>query len=195
MLEWLITFSPAASRSEVAVKTSLLAMTVSAVLAAPVLAQAPPPHLARPSASAKAAGSGWRTTRWGMSEDEVLAALPGEAARLEKKIELADGNVVSLGIDEHRLLSYAFQVRFVFGAGKLALVSLRSLQSTNAPAEVFAAIEKHLTETLGAPAASDSDQEFIDLRQTRWRLGGTDVDLKYIPGVVVLQYHPRVPQP
>jgi hypothetical protein len=140
-------------------------------------------HAAPPDAA-------WRAARWGMSVDEVVAAFPGEATRLEPAQTLADGNVVGAGIDEHVVDGQAFRVRFVFAGGRLALVSLRTPASAYAQPEVFTRVEAQLTAALGAPAARDSDDNFIDLRQTRWVSGRTAVDLKYIPGVVVLLYHP-----
>src|SRR5512142_2089327 len=76
-------------------------------------------------ASIAPSGDGWRKARWGMTVEEVLKAFPGEAKRLDPELKLKDGNVVAAGIDGYSVASRAFDVRFVFEGGKLAIVSLR----------------------------------------------------------------------
>ncbi len=128
-----------------------------------------------------------------MTVDDVLKAFPGEAKRLDPPITLKDGNVVAAGIDGYFVASHEFQVRFVFERGKLALVSLRTPQTQFADPDVFKQIEKVLASELGAPLSSDADASFIDMRQIRWNVGRSQVDLEFIPGVVVILYHPRTP--
>jgi hypothetical protein len=133
----------------------------------------------------------WRAARWGMTEDEVLKAFAGEAVRLEKRETLADGNVVALGIEKQTIRGTEFRVRFVFDpAGKLALVSLRTPPQKYATPEVFAATREALSERLGPPAASSSDDNFIDMRQASWWTARSRVDAKFIPGVVAVIYAP-----
>jgi hypothetical protein len=141
---------------------------------------------AAPATSATA----WRAARWGMTVDEVVAAFPGEASKLDPPQTLADGNVVAVGIEKHLLDGQSLRVRFVFAGGRLALVSLRTPPDAYAQPEAFTRLQERLTAELGPPAAQDADDNLIDLRQTRWVRGGTAVDLKYIPGVVVVLYHP-----
>lgn len=132
----------------------------------------------------------WRSARFGMTVEEVLAAFPGEAARLDPVLKLEDGNEVVVGIDRHQLLGVAFRVRFIFSGGKLALVSLRTLPDQYAKPETFERLAKHVAEQVRRRGEGSQDDNFIDLRQVRWKLRSTQVDLKYIPGVVVLLYHP-----
>lgn len=132
----------------------------------------------------------WRAARWGMSQDEVVKAFPGEAKPLEKPIVLPDGNVVAVGIDEHVVASTKLQVRFVFDSAKLALVSLRSPEKSPATPDTYVTLAKHLAKELGGPGEETKDDNFVDMRQTRWNVGGTRIDLKYIPGVVVILYSP-----
>jgi hypothetical protein len=141
-------------------------------------------------APAPAPGSAWRGARWGMSVAEVLAAFPGEATRLDPEEKLSDGRVVAVGIERHVLAGQAFRVRFVFAAGKLELVSLRTPASTYAQPALFEEVQAQLAAALGTPDQQDRDDNFIDLRQARWLAPGLGVDVKYIPGVVVVLYHP-----
>jgi hypothetical protein len=133
---------------------------------------------------------GWRAARWGMTVAEVVAAFPGEATRLTPEEKLADGKVVAAGIDGYTMASQAFRVRFLFDRGKLALVSLRTPQEKYADAAAYEQFRKYLGEELGGPGEATRDDNFVDLRQTRWKGPGTTVDLKFIPGVVVIQYYP-----
>jgi hypothetical protein len=171
-----------------AVLVVVLALASEAVTGAVSEAGAPvPPQGAH---AAKAGRAAWGAARWGMSVDEVLRAFPGEAVKLDPEERLSDGNVVAVGIERRAVAGQAFRVRFVFEKGQLALVSLRTLPQGYAEPEVYERMEAHLSETLGPPVARDRDDNFIDLRQTRWRLPDAGVDLKYIPGVVVVLYHP-----
>jgi hypothetical protein len=143
-----------------------------------------------PAAPAQETGD-WRGARWGMTVEQVLAAFPGEAFRLDPEQKLADGAVVSVGIDGYVLAAQTFRVRFVFEAGGLARVSLRTPPDRYAEPGVFERVERLLTDRLGQPVASSADDSFIDLRQISWSQPRTAVDLEYIPGVVVVLYHPR----
>ncbi len=169
---------------------SLLATALLACSAAS--AGRPAPLAPSPAASPARLEAGyWRGARWGMTVDEVLKAFPGEAKRLSPELKLADGNVVAAGIDDWAIGTRSFRVRFVFEAGKLALVSLRTPENRPAGPEAFAELEKALGEELGPPLSRDADSALVDMRQTRWSAGHSTVDLKYIPGVVVILYHPR----
>lgn len=146
---------------------------------------------AQPGAAASARGGDWGAARWGMTADQVLAAFPGGARRMSPALKLADGNVVAAEIERHAVATHPFRVRFVFAGGKLALVSLRTPESTYAGPGVFEEVRRALELGLGAPALATSDQNFIDMRWVRWSVGRSHVDLKYIPGVVVILHHPR----
>lgn len=134
---------------------------------------------------------GWRSARWGMSPEEVLGAFPGEAAAIEPALLLADGSAVAVAIPSHTVAAQVFRVHFVFQRGGLALVSLRSPPDQTAPADAFEKLEKHFETQLGPPAERSRDAGLVDMRQTRWDVGRTRVDLKYIPGVIVILHSPR----
>lgn len=138
--------------------------------------------------AAPAGAKAWRAARWGMSPDQVEKAFPGEIVRFKKPATLNDGNVIPLGIEKIEVESTAFEVRFVFADDKLALVSLRTFQDKYADPAVYLRLQKHLAAELAGPGDESKDDAFFDLRQTRWKVPGGQVDLKYIPGVVVILY-------
>jgi hypothetical protein len=147
--------------------------------------------LAAASAGAAEPEGDWRAARWGMTQDEVLKAFPGEAARLDPPQKLADGNTVAVGIEKHEIGATPFRVRFVFDpGGKLALVSLRTDQKTFAGPPVFKETRDVLVAQLGKPGAESSDDNYIDMRQTSWWTKRSRIDLKYIDGVVVVLHSP-----
>jgi len=136
---------------------------------------------------------GWRSARWGMSVAEVLAAFPGEAVRLEPEQRLADGNTVAVEIAVHEVAGEPLRVRFLFAGGGLVLVSLRTPADRYAKPEAYAAVRAALAATFGWTGAEAKDDSLVDLRQTRWRLGRSAVDLRYIPGVVSVVWFPWPP--
>jgi hypothetical protein len=170
---------------------------IASRLAAPLLAAVAVAALTPAAAGAQAAPPAeWRTSRWGMTLDEVLRAFPGEAKKLDAPIQLADGNVVAAGIDAHVLAGTTFRVRFVFdAAGKLVIVSLRTGEKDYAKPELLAPIEKALADRLGPPAERSNDQEFIDMRQVTWKGPTGRVDLKYVPGTIVVMHAAPSQQP
>jgi hypothetical protein len=145
---------------------------------------------AGPAAATVRVDGGWRAARWGMTVEEVLAAFQGEARALEPPLNLADGNVVAAGIERFDVGGHPFRVRFVFEAGRLALVSLRTPPESPARAEAYVELQRLLAELLGGPGEATADDAFIDMRQTRWKAGRSAIDLNYVPGVVVILYHP-----
>jgi hypothetical protein len=153
--------------------------------------------LLAPSALAAepAASEGWRGARFVMSPAQVVAVFGGEAVRLSPEVKLADGKTVSVGIDGHAFEGLTFDVRFIFEAGKLSLVSLRTGQKAYIDTETYQKLREALVKKWGAPLEDTRDDNFIDLRQTRWNRGSDRVDLKYIPGVVALVFYPRPAAP
>jgi hypothetical protein len=137
--------------------------------------------------------SGWRAARWGMTPEEVLAAFPKEATPVAPPVTLADGNVIAAGIDGHALEGLTFDVRFLFTAGKLSLVSLRTPTTKPVEADAYVKLRDALEKRWGPPLEETTAKDFIDMRQTRWSRGATRVDLKYIPGVVAIVFYPAPP--
>lgn len=163
-------------------------------LAAALLALA---ALAPGAAQAQAAPPAeWRASRWGMTLDEVLKAFPEEAKKLDPPIQLADGNVVAAGIEAHVIAGTTFRVRFVFdAAGKLAIVSLRTSEKEYARPELLAPLEKAIADRLGPATSRSEDKELIEMRQVTWKGPTGRVDLKYIPGTIVVMHAAPSQQP
>lgn len=155
----------------------------AACLALAVLALVAP---AAGRAQALGSGAEWQGARWGSTLEQVLKAFP-EAKKLDEPLQLADGNVVAAGIEKVVLGGTAFRVRFVFDSGGgLALVSLRTPEAVAAPKEQLGAIENALVAKLGPPAGRAEDRNFVEQRQVTWKTGSGRVDLKYIPGTIVV---------
>lgn len=167
----------------------LTLLLATLLLAGP--APAPQVPAAAPPAQAPAAAPGWRAARFGMTPGEVLAAFPKEALAISPAVNLADGSTIEARIDGFAFEGMTFDVRFVFRDGKLALVSLRTPQSKPADAEAYARLRDVLVKKWGAPLEDTADDNFIDMRQTRWNRGPDRADLKYIPGVVAIVFYPR----
>jgi len=149
---------------------------------------------APPAAAGEGASGEWRAARWGMAVEEVLKAFPGEATRVEPELKLADGNTVSAGIERHEVGGQVFRVRFVFEGGKLALVSLLAGHEKYVGPEAYEALRKLLAERLGGPGESSQDDAFIDMRQVRWDRPRGRVDLKFIPGKLVILHSRPAPK-
>jgi hypothetical protein len=133
-------------------------------------------------------GGLWHGLRWKTPLAELLKILEGEARLLDKPVTLKDGHVVAAAIPTYRLEGQDYVVRFVFESGRLALVSLRTQEDRYAKPEVYEKMARWLDERFGQKGEEGKDDNFIDLRQFRWRLPEGQVDLKYIPGVVVILY-------
>jgi hypothetical protein len=121
---------------------------------------------------------------------EVVKAFPGQAKKLEKEQRLADGKVIAVAIDTVDVGGTAFRVHFLFEGGKLALVSLKSLQGTIPTKGDYDAVRARLAAEgtlVGEERVMDS---VYDVREVRYAAGGTAVDVKYMKGTLVLLYHP-----
>jgi hypothetical protein len=128
-----------------------------------------------------------------MTPGEVLAAFPGEATPVSPPVTLADGNVIAAGIDGHAFEGQPFDVRFLFTAGKLSLVSLRTPKAKPVEADAYVKLRDALEKRWGPPIEDTAEKDFIDMRQARWARGTGRVDLKYIPGVVAIVFYPAPP--
>jgi hypothetical protein len=79
----------------------------------------------------------WRTSRWGMTKDEVLSAFPGEAQRLSRAVpfgEARPGTGVLEGSSDISIPSYevdgvGFRVLFGFAANALDRVHMTALKA------------------------------------------------------------------
>ncbi len=131
--------------------------------------------------------AGWGKTRWGMTEAEVLAALPGEVVRFAKPYKY-DADETPLGIEDLELFTKPFTVRFIFDLETRLLnaVNLRLKESNHGIGElVFHWLEKALTEKYGPATYRREDRKRgvsgLDITNVAsWRLNRTRIELKFL---------------
>jgi hypothetical protein len=172
------------------------ALALAAVAAQPAAAAAQPADPAAPAAAPVLqsapllnGAAAWRSARWGMTTEEVLKAFVGEAVRLDPEEKLADGKVVAVGIERYDVGGVPCRVRFLFEGGKLVLVSLKSAADRFVEPASYEALERRLVAEAGRGEVTPKETSF-DMRQSRFKAGGTALDLKYLQGTLVLLYHP-----
>jgi len=174
----------------------LLAAPVLLLLATGAAPSAPTPAAPPSAAPAPQAErvidpvAAWRAARWGMSEDQVLKAFPGQARRLDPAQKLADGKVVAVELQGIALDGLTYRAHFLFEGGRLALVSLKSLPAKLAAGTDYDALRARLAQETGQPGQERPPDGTVDYREIRFTAGGTAVDLKYLEGTLVLLYHP-----
>jgi hypothetical protein len=167
-------------------RRALLAVIVPAVLAAScgTKEQAPPPSTtlaaapsAAPATTATAATTTttttlpppvWRTTRWGMTRREVLAALPGEAQRLPQAVDFGApvGGSTDVAIPSYEADGVKFRVLLGFDADALNRVHLNAGKATGS---TCADLEKALTGRHGEPADRSTAQTSSRVTTTTWK--------------------------
>jgi hypothetical protein len=163
------------------------ARAAEAPTAKPSTAAAP---AARAAPGTPGALVGLAAVRFGMTEDEVLRAAPVVARKLDPPEKLADGRVVAVGIESHQLEGLELRARFVFEGGRLDLVSLKSLPTRNDKVADYERLRDRLTARLAVDGTEARDDSATDYRHTRWQRPEATVDLKFIPGTIVVQVSP-----
>ena len=129
---------------------------------------------------------GWGKTRWGMTESEVLKAMPGEAVQLGKSEKFKSGEA-TIGIKDFELASHRFSVRFIFDTvtRRLNAVHLQLIESNYLIAEdTFHTLEKALTEKYGPASYRNEKRKRGALGLTidnnaSWRLTNTTINLMF----------------
>ena len=118
----------------------------------------------------------WRTVRWGMSRDEVLAALPGEAKRLPKAEAFGQPTpgAAELAIQEMSLGPHAYRALFGFGAGGLDRIHLVAAKPTY---DTCGEIERALTERHGAPSSRNEIATSLRGEAVVWTLPAETITL------------------
>ncbi len=178
----------------VAPLSALLALAGPAAPAAPEAAKAAASP-ASTSANLVDTTGEWRGARWGMTVEEVLKRFPGEAKRLEPEFQLPNNTVVAVRLDGQVLQGHPMRGAFLFQDGKLMMVSFRTPETHFADAKAYEEAAKLLKARLGNPREASADSNYVDMRHTTWDLAKGVLDFKYIPGVMVLQYHPAALKP
>ena len=139
-----------------------------------------PLALAQESGAASPAVEGWRATRWGMTEDEVLAAMPD--ARRVTDPERAPAGIPSLEVPGIDVGSTVLTAKLFFNDGRLVVVGILAtrLNESDPPVyNVFDAAETALIEKYGR--ATNNRREGIT-REALWVLGPTTITLTELSG-------------
>jgi hypothetical protein len=133
---------------------------------------------------------GWRTTKWGMSPPQVLAALKGEAKALPKQESL--GELVGLvEIPALQLEDETFEVKMYFAKPGFGLkkIVLNLAKKPKLPGQFFAKWERNLIEKYGQPdASSDDSQPALGpqavVKKRSWKRGSTRIEFSMysVPG-------------
>jgi hypothetical protein len=172
------------------------------ILAIAVLALAAAPAVALAQAGTETAPSdvkGWQAATWGMTEQQILDAFPGQVVRMEKPgppNAARNDTRVTLHIPKYEINGVDYGVNFGFDKdGRLSLVALAADLKQGSEL-VFSGLSKLLTERYGAPT---TDNHTLRKRDTIWRLKSTTIELGYlrIAGVaelVTLMYAPPSPE-
>jgi hypothetical protein len=97
----------------------------------------------------------WRTVRWGLTRDEVLAALPGEAQRLGTPAAYGPSlpGATDVAIPSYEADGAAFRVLFGFADSGLDRIHLTVIKPGDSSC---ADLEQKLTEKYAAPAARNA---------------------------------------
>ena len=110
----------------------------------------------------------WRTARWGMTKDEVLAAFPGEAQRLAQPADFGPSTPGSsdIAIPAYEADGARFRVLFGFESNALNRILLSAMKPGNA---TCGDLEKLLTEKNAAPAARNDTGTSLRGEEMVWK--------------------------
>ena len=129
----------------------------------------------------------WRTVRWGMTKDEVLAALPGEAQRLAKPAEFGPATPGSsdVTLPAYEADGIKFRVLFGFESNALNRIHLSAMKPGDA---ACSDLEKLLTEKYSAPAARNDTGTSLRGEEVVWKRTDQTITLA-CAGVASLGFH------
>jgi hypothetical protein len=110
----------------------------------------------------------WRSARWGMTKDEVLAAFPGEAQRLAQPADLGAPGTGStdVAIPASEIDGMNFRVLFGFESDALNRVHLSVVKAVDT---TCGDLEKLLTEKYSAPSDRSHTQTNLRAEQIVWK--------------------------
>jgi hypothetical protein len=110
----------------------------------------------------------WRTARWGMTKDEVLAAFPGEAQRLATPADFGPqaGGSTDVAIPAYEVDGMRFRVLFGFESDALNRVHLSAVKAADT---TCSDLEKLLTEKHSAPSDRSTTQTTVRGEQIVWK--------------------------
>jgi hypothetical protein len=157
----------------------LAVLSVAALAACAKREEASPPPTTQPPPSTAAVTTTttttlpspppiWRSAHWGMKQEEVLAAFPGEAQRLGQPIDFAApmAGSTDVGIPAYETDGTRFRVLFGFDGDALNRMQLSAIK----PAEATCGdVEKILTDKNGAASERNTTQTNMRTEQIVWR--------------------------
>lgn len=110
----------------------------------------------------------WRTVRWGMAKDEVLAAFPGEAQRLATPADFGPPTPGSsdVAIPAYEADGMKFRVLFGFESNALNRIHLAAVKPADA---ACSDLEKLFTEKHSAPAARNDTGTSLRGEEIVWK--------------------------
>lgn len=110
----------------------------------------------------------WRTVRWGMTKDEVVAALPGEAQRLPREMPFGPETpgATDIAIPSYDADGLTYRALFGFEATGLSRIHLSVLK---AGSSTCGDIEERLTKANGAPAARNPTGTSLRGEEIVWK--------------------------
>jgi hypothetical protein len=110
----------------------------------------------------------WGSARWGMTKDEVLAAFPGEAQRLDPPVAFGPQapGASDVAIPAYELDGMKFRALFGFEADALNRVHLSAIKAAEA---TCGDLERLLTEKHTAPSDRSTTQTNLRTEQIVWQ--------------------------
>jgi hypothetical protein len=129
----------------------------------------------------------WRTVRWGMTKEEVVAALPGEAQRLGTPVAFGPETPGStdLAIPSYEADGVTYRALFGFAASGLSRIHLSVLKPGDSTCGDF---EQRITEKNGAPAARNPTGTSLRGEEIVWKRHDQTITLA-CSGVSSLGFH------
>lgn len=128
--------------------------------------------------------AGWQAAKFGMSVEEVRAAMPAAQILITPLADRTiDGAISPLGIDRIEIAKTSWSVFFTFEAGKLTTVHLRPIAKTDATIQDFQTVEELLMEKYGRPferQAGTPNTEWPIVRQAAWSFATTAITLRHV---------------
>jgi hypothetical protein len=140
--------------------------------------------------------AGWTAAKWGMTTDQVRAAIPDAVPLTGREADRKiDGHLSPLGVPQIKLGPATVAGYFLFDAsGKLESVAFKADQVSTS-ATMFVNLSLALAEKYGRPMESTEGKN----RTAQWTFPTTTIDLRYteIPAIgfqtLWLTYHIRTP--
>lgn len=110
----------------------------------------------------------WRTVRWGMTKDEVLAAFPGEAQRLPQPVAFGPATAGSsdIAIPAYEGDGAQFRVLFGFDPNALNRIHLTAIKPGDA---TCGDVEKILTDKHAEPTARNNTGTSLRGEEIEWK--------------------------